>query len=173
MKVFFFSSSIHSIIRTIIDHFRRTHGNVTVHSGVFLFKMNPCIAIYCLVTKHEWANLLFAGHPNIGPFCSKTTVEYYLGTYLYCNNCGRTRTHTRTYNIIFYVCTVQRIWIVGERIIVINHFSTVGMTVQSDWYNTDGVLCILYYWRATYTRREVYHIGTCYSSASFCIFIPV
>lgn len=137
--------------------------------------MNPCITIYCLVTKHEWANLLFAGHPNIEPFCSNTTLEYYLGTYLYCNNCGRTRTHTRSYNIIFYVCTVQRIRIVGERIIVINHFSTVGMTVQSDWYNTDGVPCtyIILLARDVY-RREVYHIVTCYSSASFCIpFIPV
>jgi len=58
--------------RSFITHTR--HRN-SVPSGVFLFKMNSCITIYYLVTKHEWVNLLFAGHPNIGPFCWSVAIR--------------------------------------------------------------------------------------------------
>jgi len=129
--------------------------------------MNKCVTIYCLVTKHEWVNLHFAGHPNIGPFWlvgSNTTVENYTGTYLYLLPLP---SHSHSYifvqyNNIILIRTVQHIIrIVGARVIVINHFSTVGMTVQSDWYNTDGVPCILHYSAWAAYRREIYHIYEC------------
>lgn len=77
-------------------------------------------------------------------FAERQQRLFSMGTYTY-RYCGRIHaqkhTHTILYNLL-YVCTVH-IRIVGARIIVINHFSTVGMTVQSDWYNTDGAYTAL------------------------------